>query len=66
MQVRRAGAMAVARALQDKEGLQLLALDDNEISDAAIDDMKVSALSRIWAHMLLTVHCCRDLCIWQQ
>ena len=60
MQVRRAGALAVARALQDKEGLQLLALDENEISDAAIDDMKVSACSRVWAHMLLTMHCCRQ------
>ncbi len=46
VQVRRAGAMAVATALQDKEGLQLLALNENEISDAAIDDMKVSAHSR--------------------
>ena len=66
MQVRRAGALALARALQDKEGLQLLALNENEIQDAAIDDMKVSARSRVWAHMLLTVDCCRELCIWQQ
>ena len=58
--------MAVARALQDKEGLQLLALNENEISDAAIDDMKVSTCPKFGAHMLLMVHCGIELCIWQQ
>lgn len=40
-QVRRAGAVAVSKAVADKAQLELLDLDGNEISDSAIDDIKV-------------------------
>ena len=45
LQVRRAGALAVSKAVADKTQLELLDLDANEISDAAVDDIKVQKLS---------------------
>lgn len=44
-QVRRAGALAVTKAVADKAQLELLDLDANEISDSAVDDIKVLVLS---------------------
>ena len=40
-QLRRGGACALAKACAGKPGLQLLALDENEISDAGVDALKV-------------------------
>lgn len=45
LQVRRAGALAVTKAVADKAQLELLDLDANEISDSAVDDIKVQVLS---------------------
>jgi Ran GTPase-activating protein 1 len=39
-QIKRAGALAAARAVADKPALQLLALDENEISEAGVDTMR--------------------------
>ncbi|KAK9822823.1 hypothetical protein WJX81_005289 [Elliptochloris bilobata] len=39
-QIRRAGALAVAKAVAAAKGLRLLALDENEISDAGVDHLK--------------------------
>ena len=44
-QVRRAGALAVTKAVVDKAQLELLDLDANEISDGAVDDIKVQTVS---------------------
>jgi large subunit ribosomal protein L31/Ran GTPase-activating protein 1 len=40
-QLRRVGAAALAKACASKPRLELLALDENEISDAGIDALKV-------------------------
>ena len=40
-QLKRGGAAALAKACARKPGLQLLALDENELSDAGIDALKV-------------------------
>lgn len=40
-QLKRGGACALAKACADKPGLALLALDENEISEAGIDALKV-------------------------
>ena len=45
-QVRRAGAVAVTKAVADKAQLELLDLDGNEISDSAIDDIKVHQVGK--------------------
>ncbi len=45
MQIRRAGALAVTKAVADKAQLESLDLDANEISDSAIDDIKVCRLT---------------------
>ena len=45
IQVRRAGGLAVTKAVADKAQLELLDLDANEISDSAVDDIKVQVLS---------------------
>ncbi|EFJ41793.1 hypothetical protein VOLCADRAFT_107530 [Volvox carteri f. nagariensis] len=39
-QIRRAGAVAVARALVSKSSLELLALDENTISDDGLDELR--------------------------
>ena len=41
LQVRRAGAVAVTKAVADHTQLELLDLDANEIPDSAIDNIKV-------------------------
>lgn len=41
LQVRRAGALAVTKAVADHTQLELLDLDANEIPDSAIDNIKV-------------------------
>lgn len=41
LQLRRAGAVAITKAIVDKTSLESLELDDNEISEAAVDDIKV-------------------------
>lgn len=43
-QLKRGGACALAKACARKPGLQLLALDENELSDAGIDALKVGVL----------------------
>ena len=44
LQIKRAGARAVARGVSKSgENLKLLALDDNEISENGIDSLKVSS-----------------------
>jgi len=45
LQVRRAGALAVTKAVADKQQLDMLDLDANEIPDSAIDDLKVCHLT---------------------
>ncbi len=45
LQVRRAGALAVTKAVADKQQLEMLDLDANEIPDSAIDDVKVCHLT---------------------
>lgn len=45
LQVRRAGALAVTKAVADKQQLEMLDLDANEIPDSAIDDIKVRCLT---------------------
>ena len=45
--MRRAGALAVTKAVADKAQLELLDLDANEISDSAVDDIKVQNCSLI-------------------
>lgn len=42
MQMRRAGAVGIAKAVADKADFKSLELDGNEISEAAVDDIKVS------------------------
>ena len=41
LQIRRAGAVAVTKAVADKQQLELLDLDANEIPETAIDSIKV-------------------------
>lgn len=45
LQVRRAGALAVTKAMADKQQLDMLDFDANEIPDSAIDDIKVRHLT---------------------
>ena len=45
LQVRRAGALAVTKAVADQQQLEMLDLDANEIPDSAIDDIKVRHLT---------------------
>ena len=45
LQVRRAGALAVTKAVADKHQLEMLDLDANEIPDSALDDVKVRHLT---------------------
>ena len=42
LQIRRAGAVAVTKAVADKQQLQLLDLDANEIPETAVDTIKAS------------------------
>ena len=42
-QVRRAGALAVAKAVADKPQLEMLDLDANEIPETAVDNIKVNS-----------------------
>lgn len=42
-QLKRGGACALAKACARKPGLQLLALDENELSDSGIEALKVGA-----------------------
>ncbi len=39
-QIKRAGALAAARAVADKPALQLLALDENEVSEAGVEAVR--------------------------
>ena len=50
--MRRGGALAVTKAVADKAQLELLDLDANEISDSAVDDIKV--------HQVATPFCSRQ------
>ena len=47
LQLRRAGAIAITKAIADKPGFQSLDLDSNEISEAAVDDIEVLFVPRL-------------------
>jgi hypothetical protein len=67
-QIRRAGALAVAKAVAAAAELRLLALDANEISEAGLDALKVARPGHALAeHMLPTGcrACLREACTWQ-
>ena len=56
-QVRRAGALAVTKAVADKAQLELLDLDANEIPDSAVGDIRV----RIFSMTFMPTHHCLQL-----
>ena len=60
MQLRRAGAMAMTKAIADKAQFEFLNLDANEISEAAVDDIKVNLPSR---NPKLIPTCCAHCCV---
>ena len=47
VQLRRAGAVAITKAVAAKASFQSLDLDSNEISEAAVDDIKVCLVPRL-------------------
>lgn len=43
LQLRRAGAVAITKAVAGTAGFKSLELDENEVSEAAVDDIKVGS-----------------------
>jgi len=67
-QIRRAGALAVAKAVAAAAELRLLALDANEISEAGLDALKVARPGFALAKHTLPSGCrvcLREACTWQ-